>query len=202
MLHDCSIDFTSTVSIIISLLAGEEDFNFRPPSSLAAPPSHSPFSFGTIRHRRRSSRSPGGISLISYDNNNGDESGGRGGRRRRRRRSRKDEENDDDNGDQAPCRACEKQPYRSGIAHGSRRGFRIIVVEHACTSLYLSYSLIIPFRFLRPCVGPRQCRQGVRVGSRQDYPVNNAPNSSQDLSCIIAKLFRSRFPVGVPFRLL
>lgn len=125
----------------------------------------------------------------------------------RRRRSRKDEEYDDDNGDQAPCRACEKQPYRSGIAHGSRRGFRIIVVEHACTErsgtpLHLSHSLIIPFRFLGPCVGPRQCRQEVQVGSRQDYPVNNAPNSSRDLSCIIAKLFRSRFPIGVPFRLL
>lgn len=78
VLHDCSIDFTSIVSIIISLLASEKDFNFRPPSFLSALPSRSPLSVGTIRHRRRSSRSPGGISLISYDNNNGDERRGRG----------------------------------------------------------------------------------------------------------------------------
>lgn len=68
----------SIVSIIVSLLASEEDFNFRPPSFLSALPSRSPLSSGTIRHRRRSSRSPGGISLISYDNNNGDERSGRG----------------------------------------------------------------------------------------------------------------------------
>lgn len=57
---------------------------------------------------------------------------------------------------------------------------------------------LLPFRFLAPCVRlrrrrRRRHRQRDRVVLRQDYRVNNAPNSPRDLSCIIAKLFRSRF---------
>lgn len=115
-------------------------------------------------------------------------------------------------GIKSPCRACEKQPYRSGIAHGSRSAFRIIVVEQACASprlrrlVSLPPALVIPstfagsvlcallpFRFPAPCVRHRRHRQRERVVSRQDYWVNIAPNSPLDLSCIIAKLFRSRF---------
>lgn len=173
------MDSSSIVSIIITLLASEEDFNFRLPSSSFALPRRSPLSFGTIRHRCRSSRSPGGISLIFYDNNNGDER--REQKEEVEERSRKDEEDDDDNGDQAPCRACEKQPYRSAIApwkpesvsnHRGRVSLcRAPVLRLVSLPLSLSRSRsprvlrAIAFRFLAPRVGWDPGRLATRLFS-------------------------------------
>lgn len=122
--------------------------------------------------------------------------------------SRKDEEDDDDNGDQAPCRACEKQPYRSAIAPwkpesvSNHRGRVSLCRAPVLRLVSLPLSLSRPrsprvlraiaFRFLAPRHDD-VASAGIRVDSRQDYSVNNAPNSPGDLSCIIAKLFRSHF---------
>lgn len=156
----------------------EEDFNFRPPSSLSTLPSRSPLSFESIRHRRRSSRSPGGISLISYDNNNGDERSGRraegggGGGAERTRRTR-------------TTTITGIKPH-VGLVRNSHidRALRMEAGERfesswsskpvpsalVLRSVSLTLSLSCPrlpwvlpaisFRFLAPYVGPRQRRRG------------------------------------------
>jgi len=111
------------------------------------------------------------------------------------------------------CRACEKQPYRSGVAHGSRRAFRIIVVEQARASpgLTLSHflprypihvrraSLTVSVSSLHSQASLRGHLGGNGVLSRQDYPVNNAPNSSPRSILHYCKTFPCR---SLPFRLL
>lgn len=212
------MDSTFIVFITISLLASGEDFNFRPPSFLSALPSRSPLSFGTIRHPRRSSRSPGGISLISYDNNNGDkrsgrgaEGGGEGGAERTRRTT-----------------ITGIKPH-VGLVRNSHidRALRMEAGERfesswsskpvpsPGTSPCLPHSLVIPStfaagspRYLIPF--PRPMRRApttsarVRVDSRQDYPVNNAPNSPRRSILHYCETFPQPFPAGVPppFRLL
>lgn len=168
--------------------------------------------FGTIRHRRRSNRSPAGISLISYDNNNGDERSerrkereGRGGIGRTRRtttitgikprvglvrNSHIDRALRMEAGERFESSWSSKPVSSSGTLPRLPSSLVIPAPRSPGVLLVLSH----PFRFLAPYVGPRRHRRGkVQVVLRQDYPVNNAPNSPRDLSCIIAKLFRSRF---------
>lgn len=187
----------------------EEDFNFRPPSSLSALPSRSPLSFGTIRHRRRSSRSPGGISLISNDNNNGDERSGRraegggGGGAERTRRTTTITGIKPHVGLVRNSHIDRALRMEAGERFESSWSSKPVPSALVLRSVSLTLSLSCPRspwvqpRYLVPF--PRPIRRapttsaGIRVDSRQDYPVNNAPNSPQDLSCIIAKLFRSHF---------
>lgn len=179
----------------------EEDFNFRPPSFLSALASRSPLSFDTTS----SSIEPIAGRNLSYllrqqqrRQGTREMSG-----RRRWRRSRKDEE-DDDNGGSSPMSGlwetaisighCAWKPGSVSNHRGRVSLYPVLRPVSLTLSLSRPRSLrvspAISFPFPRPhaFMGPDDIDGG--PDSRQDYPVNNAPNLPRDLSCIIAKLFQ------------